>query len=219
VTFGSGGQRSIQLSYGRMRSGGGISRVLSPRSRGEDHFSGTAVADGLEQPTRDSDGAGRSSSPIWPCSGWGLPCHPVTGGAVRSYRTVSPLPVPRGPSAVCSLLHFPSPRDARALPGTLPCGARTFLDALRAAAILTRLPNCPRLSQCPGEDSNLHAVSGTRSLVWPVYQFQHLGTEAAGAFRGSAPERTRTSTGLRPLDPESSASTSSATGALPKREA
>ena len=34
---------------------------------------------------------------------------------------------PDGPSAVCSLWHFPSPRGARALPGTLPCGARTFL--------------------------------------------------------------------------------------------
>ena len=33
----------------------------------------------------------------------------------------------RGPSAVCSLRHFPSPRGARALPGILPCGARTFL--------------------------------------------------------------------------------------------
>ena len=34
---------------------------------------------------------------------------------------------PGGPSAVCSLRHFPSPRGARALPGILPCGARTFL--------------------------------------------------------------------------------------------
>src|SRR5690606_1935675 len=56
----------------------------------------------------------------------------VTRGAVRSYRTVSPLPVlPKEPSAVCFLLHFPSPYDARALPGTLPCGARTFLDTRR----------------------------------------------------------------------------------------
>ena len=53
---------------------------------------------------------------------------PVASGPVRSYRTLSPLPVPPGgPSAVCSLWHFPSPRGARALPGTLPCGARTFL--------------------------------------------------------------------------------------------
>ena len=77
----------------------------------------------------------------------------------------------------------------------------------------------PKLSnQCPGEDSNLHAVSGTRSLVWPVYQFQHLGIRRPRRrpdpfLPASAPERTRTSTGLRPLDPESSASTNSATGA------
>jgi hypothetical protein len=55
---------------------------------------------------------------------------PVSGGPVRSYRTFSPLPVPpKGPSAVRFLRHFPSPveTDARGLPGTLPCGARTFL--------------------------------------------------------------------------------------------
>ena len=58
---------------------------------------------------------------------------------VRSYRTVSPLPVPpKRPSAVYSLLHFPSPYDARALPGTLPCGARTFLPRPKPPAILTR---------------------------------------------------------------------------------
>ena len=33
-----------------------------------------------------------------------------------------------GSSAVCSLLPCPSPRGAQALPGGLPCGARTFLD-------------------------------------------------------------------------------------------
>jgi len=34
---------------------------------------------------------------------------------------------PFGSSAVYFLLHFPSPRDARSLTGTLLCGARTFL--------------------------------------------------------------------------------------------
>jgi len=47
---------------------------------------------------------------------------------VSSYLTVSPLPVPIAePSAVCSLLHFPSGHPAWALPSTLPCGVRTFL--------------------------------------------------------------------------------------------
>jgi hypothetical protein len=98
---------------------------------GEDHFSGTVVTDGLKQPTRDSDGAGRPSSLFGLAPGGVCLATSVTGRPVRSYRTLSPLPVPRGearPSAVYSLLHFPSPYDARALPGTLPCGARTFLQ-------------------------------------------------------------------------------------------
>ena len=53
---------------------------------------------------------------------------------MRSYRTLSPLPVPpKGPSAVYFLWHFPSPAetDARVLPGTLLYGARTFLHRCR----------------------------------------------------------------------------------------
>src|SRR5690606_31749966 len=34
----------------------------------------------------------RHSLPIWSCSRWGLPCRSVAGLAVRSYRTISPLP-------------------------------------------------------------------------------------------------------------------------------
>jgi len=48
------------------------------------------------------------------------------------------------PSAVFSLLHFPSPCGARALPGTLPFGARTFLqrtlNGLRRRSLLARSP-------------------------------------------------------------------------------
>jgi len=101
-----------------------------PTEVGEDHFSGTVVTDDLERPTRDSDGAGHPSSLFGLAPGGVCHATSVTGRPVRPYRTLSPLPVPRGeagPSAVCSLLHFPSPHDARALPGTLPCGARTFL--------------------------------------------------------------------------------------------
>jgi len=41
---------------------------------------------------------------------------------------------PSGPSAVCSLWHFPSALAARALPGILPCGARTFLQRRMSAS-------------------------------------------------------------------------------------
>ena len=36
--------------------------------------------------------ATRERSPIWPCTGWGLPGRRVTTPPVRSYRTFSPLP-------------------------------------------------------------------------------------------------------------------------------
>ena len=52
----------------------------------------------------------------------------VTGGAVRSYRTVSPLPDALPAPAVCFLLHCPSSHLDWPLASTLPCGARTFLD-------------------------------------------------------------------------------------------
>src|SRR6266481_7450979 len=52
-----------------------------------------------------------------------FPAAAVAGGAVRSYRTVSPLPPARhagnGP-AVYFLRHFPWGRPRRALPGTVP---------------------------------------------------------------------------------------------------
>jgi len=75
-------------------------------------------------------------------TGFTLP-RTVARRAVRSYRTISPLPVDRtlpAPSAVCFLWHFPSAHAAQALPGVLPCGARTFLHA-RAQRRSGRLPS------------------------------------------------------------------------------
>src|SRR5439155_25505291 len=53
----------------------------------------------------------------------------VTGAAVRSYRTVSPLPI-RG-WAVCFLLHCPASHLDWPLTSTLPYEARTFLSRRR----------------------------------------------------------------------------------------
>ena len=53
------------------------------------------------------------------------PATTVTSSAVRSYRTISPLPARQ---AVYFLWHWPWTRAPQALPGTLPCGARTFLQ-------------------------------------------------------------------------------------------
>ena len=56
----------------------------------------------------------------------------VTAAPVRSYRTLSPLPVRdsrvAAPSAVCSLWHFPAGFPGWALPTAVPCGVRTFLE-------------------------------------------------------------------------------------------
>src|ERR1700728_5075797 len=57
----------------------------------------------------------------------------VATRAVRSYRTISPLPAPLARHlGGIFLLHFPWARAPQALPGTVPCGARTFLHPCRA---------------------------------------------------------------------------------------
>ena len=108
-----------------------------PGEPGEDHFSGTGVAAGLVQPTRDCEEPGSFAGRAAPrhCLALlrvGLAVPRLSPAARCALTvTVSPLPVlpRREPSAVCFLLRFPSPRNARTLSGTLPCGARTFLDA------------------------------------------------------------------------------------------
>jgi len=59
----------------RAGSGGAVSRVLFGPEGPDGHLSWGAVARHLMRPTRGSSGPGRTSPPIWPCSGWGLPCH------------------------------------------------------------------------------------------------------------------------------------------------
>ena len=66
-----------------------------------------------------------------------LPATDVATGAVRSYRTFSPLPafaLSGYGAAVYFLCHFPSSCPDRALPGALPCGVRTFLPPKRRSA-------------------------------------------------------------------------------------
>jgi len=62
-----------------------------PGSVVDSHSSRRNVTVTLEQPTRTRRGP-RHEVPIWSCSRWGLPCRTVTRLAVRSYRTISPLP-------------------------------------------------------------------------------------------------------------------------------
>ena len=69
----------------------------------------------------------------------------VAAAAVGSYPAVSPLPRPLRAVAVCFLLRFPWPCGRWALPTTLLCGARTFLEKP-----LARFPRSPGLP-CKGD--------------------------------------------------------------------
>jgi hypothetical protein len=73
----------------------------------------------------------------------------LTAGAVGSYPAISPLlrgGVRRRDGAVCFLLHSPRGFPHRALPGTLLCGARTFLppNAAERRRAGDRLISCDR---------------------------------------------------------------------------
>ena len=114
-----------------------------PGSVEGNHPSGTRVAARLERPTRKLLRAAGADSVarVFPYLvllqvGFAVPPNVATG-AVRSYRTLSPLPSPHccDAWAVCSLLHFPWARAPQALPGTLPCGARTFLCHWRSGCL------------------------------------------------------------------------------------
>ena len=85
-------QRVVEAHVGRGREKG-AEPADKPGSVVDSHSSGRIVTDTLKQPTRRHRGP-RHCLPIWSCSRWGLPCRPVARLAVRSYRTVSPLPDP-----------------------------------------------------------------------------------------------------------------------------
>jgi hypothetical protein len=98
------------------------------------HSSGTPVARRLEQPTRaaDPDIDPGISLPVPPLFGLapGGVCRAasVAGGAVRSCRTVSPLPRDFHPEAVCVFCGtFPGVTPAGRYPAPHVHGARTFL--------------------------------------------------------------------------------------------
>ena len=98
-----------------------------PGSVVDSHSSGANVTACLQRPTRlqrgqrQGDLFGLAPSGVYPATA-------VTSSAVRSYHTLSPLPVFANESlAVYFLRHFPQAYAPQALPGTLPFGARTFL--------------------------------------------------------------------------------------------
>ena len=76
-----------------------------PNSVENDHSSGIAIARGLERPTRWLGTGSPHNATLFGLAPCGvLPATDVTAGAVRSYRTISPLP--RFPEAVYFLCHY-----------------------------------------------------------------------------------------------------------------
>jgi len=77
------------------------------------------------------------------------PATPVAGGAVRSYRTLSPLPVvTEARQAVCFLWHFPWGCPRRPLTGTVLPWSPDFPHA-------DGFPHCPRAAIRP-PDAPVH---------------------------------------------------------------
>src|ERR1700678_398702 len=112
-----------------------------PGSVVDSHSSGMRVAAQLKQPTRKPHVGHMVRSKAPRASLFGLApggvCRAadVATSAVRSYRTISPLPAPLARHlGGIFLLHFPWTRVPQALPGTVPYGARTFLHVLAHTA-------------------------------------------------------------------------------------
>ena len=92
--------------------------VTGPEGPADGHSSGTPVAGRLARSTR-ARRPGMRLPPLFDLAPGGVcPAAAIAGGAVRSYRTLSPLPRRAG-GAVCSLWHFPWGRPRRGLPGTV----------------------------------------------------------------------------------------------------
>jgi len=104
----------------------------------DDHSSRRTVTCTLQQPTRGVlIGTGRSSPLIWPCSSWGLPCrcrYRQRGALLPHHFTLTrtDASIGRRRCIFCGTFRhaaaiLPLP-CAQALPGSLPYGARTFLE-------------------------------------------------------------------------------------------
>ena len=103
---------------------------------GDGHSSGTPVTGRLARPTRAAvrRPARHPGEPeclpllLGLAPGGVCPAAAVAGAAVRSYRTISPLPRPKARRYIFCGTFRQAFRPARPLAGTLPCGDRTFLS-------------------------------------------------------------------------------------------
>jgi len=123
------GQRftALRLCAPRQARSAPLRAFVPPLPRLGDHLSAPgryrrarAAYPGLER-------SGQLLAPAWPCSGWGLPGRPIAGtaGGLLHHRFTL---APRSRAERFISVALSAGLPARVLPGTLPCGARTFLD-------------------------------------------------------------------------------------------
>jgi hypothetical protein len=100
------------------------------------HSSRRTVTHSLEQPTRSVFiEAGHLSLPIWPCSCWGLPshdCYQSRGGLLLHHFTLACVPQNcwhHWRYAFCCTFRRCIVSIAQMLSGSMPFGARTFLES------------------------------------------------------------------------------------------
>ena len=136
-----------------------VSRVLS----------GTVIHLGPVSPPASSGlpgrGAGHAIASLFGLAPGGVcPAIPVAGNAVRSYRTISPLPVPlRVIGGVFSVALSVGLIASQALPGTLPFGARTFLHVPLERHTATVQP-APAGIMTPAGLAGCHPTPATSAL-------------------------------------------------------
>jgi len=186
-----------------------VSRILFvpwPRGSGRRPFIYATYPENVPRRERPESGrTTRSVLPIWSCSTWGLPSpRAVAGRAVRSYRTLSPLPAlgPRGPfgpeepgPAVYSLLHFPSRHRALPLASMASVGVRTFLPRrFPAGSDRIRSSGRPKTSSLRGE---LAAHRGLRPPALPD-RTSPRETLRPSARRRALPDNSRPDRSPRP---------------------
>jgi hypothetical protein len=183
-----------------------VSRVLSPAMRpGDGHSSGTCVAAGLARPTRTTGpetglvphglAAAAPSSLLGLAPGGVCRAADIAAGAVRSCRTLSPLPAgpasrpdPGGRSALCGT--FPGVAPAGDYPAPCFRGARTFLPRPMAGAAI-RPPDHPqcRVWDAPAQAFRRAPAGRRGGRASPRRHGRRSAPDGSGAGRRSARPR------------------------------
>ncbi len=132
---------------------------------------------------------GSPDSSAWPCSGWGLPCrvrYRTRGGLLHH-----PFTLTGSRPAVCFLWHYPRSHLHRALPGILPCGARTFLPILSGSGDRLCISFAAGLTQTPLPVTTLQGRAPVGVKTAFEGHFRCSWSQSRADKRKKAPPKTR----------------------------